>query len=387
MRQINADQLVERAHRQTGLDSFESDSFREGLEILVADANRGGAYNDAGVAYFEAQAVHYLALRLRIDDYIRRHPDVLTAPIRAPIVVLGMPRTGTTLASNLLATDRRHRSILSWESNDPTPPPTSETLFTDPRAQAALTAERERQAANPEAGRFYMASAVFPTECTMIQAHDFKSLLWESHGRLPAYGEWLLNCDMTSAYAYHRRFLQVLQHKAPGAWNLKMPSHSLNVRWLLEAYPDARMVWTHRDPFTATGSLCSLITNTHRRLMDEPDRAWIAANYPPQLAEHANRLMRKRDEIGHERVYDLHYAAVMRDPIGEMRRLYAWLGESFTPQVEQGMRDWLQANPQGKWGRHAYRLDEWGLSPQALRPYFAEYLARYDVEPEGVDVG
>ncbi|MDB5447326.1 MAG: sulfotransferase family protein [Phenylobacterium sp.] len=380
---MNADQLVERAHRQTGVDSFHSQSFREGLEILVADANRGGQYNDKGVDYFEAQATHFLSVRLKLDDYIRRNPEVLEVPIKAPVVVLGIPRTGTTLASNLLATDPARRSILTWEADDPVPPPTAETLFTDPRALAALEAERERQALNPEAGRFYMSSAVFPTECTFIQAHDFKSLFWESHGRLPGYAEWVLSCDMTSAYDHHRRFLQVLQQKAPGAWNLKMPSHALHIRWLLEAYPDARMIWTHRDPFTVTGSLCSLISNTHLRLMDEPDLAWVAQNYPPQLAEHANRVMRKRKEIGHDRIFDLHYADMTRDPIATMRRLYAWLGDAFTPEVEAGMRAWLQANPQGKWGKHAYRLEQWGLSPEKLRPHFADYLAEYDIEREG----
>src|SRR5690349_10011821 len=127
VREINADQLVERAHRQTGLDSFASPSFREGLEILVSDANRVGRYSDAGVLNFETQAIHYLGVRLKIDDYIRRNPEVLDVPIKAPVVVLGIPRTGTTLASNLLATDPARRSILSWESDDPVPPPTRET--------------------------------------------------------------------------------------------------------------------------------------------------------------------------------------------------------------------------------------------------------------------
>jgi len=380
---MNAAQIVERAQRETGLDRFHSDSFREGLELLVSDANRVGRYSDAGVAHFEGQSVHYLSMRLRVDDYIRRNPEVLDAPIRAPVVVLGLPRTGTTLTSNLLATDPARRSILTWESDDPVPPPAADALHTDPRALAALAAERARIAENPSAGRFYMSSAVFPTECTMIQAHDFKSLLWESHGRLPGYAEWILGCDMTSAYDYHRRFLQVLQHKAPGAWNLKMPSHSVHIRWLLEAYPDARMVWTHRDPFTVTGSLCSLIANAHLRVMDEPDDAWIAQNYPPQLAIHANRVRAKRQEIGHERIFDLHYADMTREPIDTMRRLYAWLGDDFTPQVEEGMGRWLRENPQGKWGKHAYKLDRWGLSPEKLQPYFADYLAEYDIEREG----
>jgi hypothetical protein len=383
VRQLNANQLVERAHSKTGLTSFHSESFREGLELLVSDVNSVGQYNDAGLQFFESFALRFLSIRLKVDDYIRQNPEVLDAPVKAPIFVLGIPRTGTTLASNLLATDPARRSVLAWEAASPVPPATSETLRTDPRALAALQAERERQAANPAAGRFYMASAIFPTECTFIQGQDFKSLIWEAHGRLPAYAEWMLSCDMSSAYEHHRRFLQVLQHKAPGCWNVKMPSHAMYLDHLLAAYPDARLVWTHRDPFTAAGSLCSLIGSRHAQVMDEPDRAWIAQNYPRQLAEHPRRVMRKRREIGQERVYDLHYADMMRDPVAAMRGLYAWLGDEFTPEVESGMRTWLTANPQGKWGKHQYKLAEWGLSEASLAPLFADYLAEYDIEREG----
>jgi hypothetical protein len=162
-----------------------------------------------------------------------------------------------------------------------------------------------------------------------------------------------------------------------------MPSHALHVRWLLKAYPDARLVWTHRDPYTATGSLCSLIGNAHSRFLGYVDRAWIGANYPAQLAEHANRMMAVRDEIGRDLVYDLHYADMLRDPIATFRRLYAWLGDDFTPQVEASMQAWLDINPQGKFGRHEYQLADYGLSKATLEPCFADYLARYDVEREG----
>jgi hypothetical protein len=228
-----------------------------------------------------------------------------------------------------------------------------------------------------------MSSAIFPVECSFIMSHDFKSTFQESMGRLPEYGEWLLSCDMTSAYDYHRRFLQVLQHNAPGVWNLKMPSHALYLDYLLAAYPDARLVWTHRDPFVATCSRCSIISNHHLRTMDTPDYAWCGQLYPRQGAEHVNRIMRKRRELGHDRFYDQHYADLIRDPIESMCKLYGWLGDDFTPALEEGMRSWLKANPQGKWGKHEYKFEQWGLSMASMRPLFAEYLSNYDVELEG----
>jgi len=377
------EELVGEAQRVTGLSAFYSESFREGLEILVSEINRLDSFTPDGVAHFEKRAVSSLASRLKVDEYIRRNPDVLDAPIKAPVVVLGMPRTGSTLLNNLLATDPRRRSPLGWEYDDPTPPPAAGELFTGPRAMAALDAEAQSRAANPKALRFRPVSAIFPVECAHIQAHDFKSLFWEAHGPMPAYSEWILSCDMTSAYDYHRRFLQVLQHRAPGVWNLKMPSHAVHIEWLLKAYPDARLIWTHRDPFAATGSLFSLIANTHERTMGKADRLYIAKNYPQQMSEHVDRMRAARERIPPSRLYDHSYAEIVRDPIGAVRKIYAWLGDEFTPEVQSGMRRWLDQNPQGKWVTHAYKLDEFGLTIEDLRPHFAAYLSQHDIELEG----
>lgn len=169
MRQVNAEQIVEKARNSSGLDGFDNESFREGLEILVADVNRAG-WSDSGIDWFESMAIGGLANRLKIDDYILRHPQVLEQPIKAPIFVLGMPRTGTTMASNLLAVDPAKRSLLAWMVDDPVPPAPFGERFTDPRLMTALEAERKRRAENPAAGRFYMFSAAFPTECIHIHA-------------------------------------------------------------------------------------------------------------------------------------------------------------------------------------------------------------------------
>ena len=387
MRPLNADKIVEKAHLAAAVDRFDNESYREGLEILVRDANAVAQFHDRGRDAFETQAVQVLKLRLQVEDYIRSHPDVTMQPVVAPVVVLGIPRTGTTLTSNLLGVDPARRSLLEWESNDLVPPAAPGALTTDPRARAALAQEDERRRHSPTGGRIHTSSAIFPTECTFITAQDFKSLVWDSWGRLPEYADWILECDMRSAYDHHRRVLQVLQHTNPGPWNLKMPSHSVHIRGLLQAYPDARIVWTHRDPFTASASLFSLITAAHRRALDEPDRDWIRTKYPHQLAVHANRPLAVRKEIGHDCMYDVHYADLVRDPISTMRCLYEWLGDPFSDVAEERMRQWLVENPQGKWGKHDYQLSGWDLTIEDLAPYFAEYLAEFDVELEGKGMG
>jgi hypothetical protein len=377
-----ADQLIEAACHQTGLNRFDRETFREGLGILLDDFNRAGN-PDSGIERMRGAVVAALAVRLKTTEYLRQHPELLQRPIERPVFVMGIPRTGTTLLSNLLAADPARRSPLTWEIDDPVPPATSATLYSDPRALTRLEAEKRMLAARPDAGKYYRGSVIYPNECVFIMGNDFKTLMLESRGKLPAYRDWIFSTDVTSAYEYHKTFLQILQSQAPGVWNLKMPSHALFVPTLLKVYPDARLIWTHRDPITATGSLCSLITLGHMAFMGRTDKDWLRENYPWQCEQHANRLMDARDQIGEQRIIDVHYADLLRDPLGTMRKLYGALGDEFTPSAEAGMRAWVEDNPQDKFGRHEYKLAQFGLTPEAVRARFERYLARYHVEPEG----
>ena len=382
MAKLVADQLIETAQKQTGLDRFDSDSFREGLEVLIADMN-AISMTDAGQERNEASLVKLLADRLKTTDYLAGRPELLERPIERPVFVFGIPRTGTTLLSNLLACDPARRSPLTWEIDDPVPPATGATLRTDPRALARLEQEKARLAANPGAGKYYRNSAVYPNECIFFMAHDFKALALESRGKLPNYRDWLLSTDMSSAYLYHKRFLQLLQADAPGIWNLKMPSHALWLDTVREIYPDARLVWTHRDPFTAIGSFCSIITLGHRGFTGDADLEWIGQDCTYQTNEHLNRIMDFRERNGEDSIVDLHYDELTKSPIETMRALYKAIGDDFTPEAEAAMTQWLADNPQGKFGKHEYKLEQYGLSVEQLAPGFERYLSRYDVAREG----
>ncbi len=380
---LTVEHLVDAARQATGLEDFGGDSFREGLKILVADIN---ADKERPVEFVQRNAgmmTKALIDRLSVIDAVAQRPEVLKTPIERPVFVMGAPRTGTTLLSNLLAADPARRSPLKWELDDPAPPPTTATLYTDPRALAAVEADKQLLAAFPEAGKYNPWRPLYPHECVLIMAHDFKTLMWESAGKLPGYREFIFQTDTTSAYEYHKKWLQLHQADAPGIWNLKMPSHSMFVETLLKVYPDARLVWTHRDPFTATGSLCSLITTGHMAFAGRVDMEWIGQNYPRQAAEHVDRAMDARARIGHDRIIDVQYADMVRDPIGTLRTLYKALGDYFTPEAKQAVNDWLAENPQGKFGKHEYKLAQYGLSREKLEPLFERYLASYDVEPEG----
>jgi hypothetical protein len=383
---LNADEMIESATKLTGLDRFDADTYREGLDVLVGDVNSGidkGWFIESGVAQIEKDGVHYLSTRLKIADYLRSNPELESRKIERPVFVMGVPRTGTTLLSNLLAADPGRRSPLTWEIDDPVPPATTDTLKTDPRALARLEQERKMLEAMPEMGKYYRSSAIYPNEDVFIMAGDFKTLMIESKGRLPAYKDFIFSCDMTSSYAYHKKFLQVLQDKAPGVWNLKKPSHALFLETLFATYPDARVIWTHRDPYAAAASLCSIISLSHKRHMGKVDTEWLAQDYPWQAAEHANRIMDFRDKYGEDKIIDVHYDAMLDDPLGTMKTLYQTLGDEWTGEAEQAISGWLADNAQDKFGKHEYKLAQYGLSKEQLDPLFERYLSRYDVAREG----
>jgi len=380
--QLVAAELIEQARRETGLERFDSDSFREGLDVYLDDLN-AGVPNEGAFERLRQHTVQLLAARLKTTDYLERRPELLERPVERPVFVFGIPRTGTTLLSNLLATDPARRSPLTWEIDDPVPPATTATLHTDPRAVERLEFEQQMLAARPEMGKYYRSSAIYPNECVFFMAHDFKTLMLESRCTRLKYRDWLLDTDMTSAYRYHKRFLQLLQADAPGNWNLKMPSHALWLDTLLEVYPDARLVWTHRDPYTALGSFCSIINLSHTIFQTGVSPEWIGDNCLWQLDQHVNRIMDFRERNGEDSIIDVHYAEMVENPIETMRGLYAALGDDFSASVEQGMRTWLEDNPQDKFGKHEYKLAQFGLSQERAAPVLARYERMYEVRSEG----
>ena len=380
---LNTDQLIAAAQKSCGHTDFGGDSFAEGLGLLVADINADTARPTEFVQRNAGMITKILIDRLMVINALKERPEILAERVEKPVFVLGLPRTGTTLLSNLLAADPARRSALKWELENPVPPPTTATLFSDSRALAAQEEDRALLAAYPEAGKYNPWRPFYPHECVMIFQHEFNTLALESMGKLRNYRDFVFGSDWSAGYAYHKKFLQLHQVDAPGIWNLKMPSHALNIEALLATYPDARLIWTHRDPYAATGSLCSLITTGHMAFSGGVDVEWIGENYPWQAAQHAERAMDARARIGHDRIIDVHYAEVARDPIGQMRQLYAALGDDFTPDAEAGMAAWLADTPHGKFGRHEYKLDQFGLTKGAIAPLFERYLAEYAVEMEG----
>ncbi len=383
MKLPSVDEALAMARERTGLVDIDSDSWREGFAVILEDMHDPRA-SDGGRQMVINRAVDALANRLRVHAYVREHPEVREQKIERPLIILGMPRTGTTVASYLLNQDPARRSLLKWEAINSVPPATTETLRTDPRCLAMLEQEKQVLALIKQSGRAipHWEDADGPTECMFLHEQDFKGLLWDSFTPTTRYAEWIMGTDVTSAYEYQKLVLQILQSGAPGTWNLKMPSHSVHLETLLKVFPDAVLVWAHRDPFTATGSLCNLLMLPASMTLkpEAIDKAYLGQNVKMQMREHVMRPLRVRERIGDERFFHLHYADLLRDPIGAIRALYHFAGIALTTDAETRMLAWLNENPQHKLGVTRYTLAEYGLSRAELEPVFEEYLAAFDIE-------
>ena len=354
---------------------FESESFREGLELVTRTINNSTALTDARRKIIAGLAIKFLVNRLRIAYYARRHPEILSRPIERPLVILGVPRTGTTALSHLLSLDPSRRPLLDWEAPDSVPPPTQETLRTDPRC-LALKEENKTFLDTPAEMHFLQPD--LPTECIISHAHDFKSILWYGIAENPEYTKWLIDCDMTSAYAFHKLQLQVLQAHTHGRWTLKAPAHSLAIPTLRKFYLDARIIWTHRDPYTAFASACSF-TGATRATFAEFNQSAMGESFLALFTQHLARPMAYHAKAGSGSLYNLHYVDFMRDPIGEVRKIYDWLGDPLSPELETRFHKWVAQNKKGKFGKHSYDLERFALTKEMLRPRFADYIARYNV--------
>jgi hypothetical protein len=376
---LTFDDVVAAAREKTGgLPDPDIDSWQEGLQILLADHARTDSLTERGWGIMKSRYVDALATRMQVDDYIRKNPAVLDAPVKRPVFILGMPRTGTTVASYLMDADPANRSLLRWEAYNVTPPAAPGALKTDTRCLAELAKDEAMLKANPNVGATHWEPGDGPTECVHLVAQDFRTLMYVAMTEVPTYADRMLFCDMSTAFEHRKRVLQILQSTNGGRWVLKMPSDSLYIRQIFKTFPDAKVIWTHRDPYATFASSVSMRGQSRLIFNKDSGLDYMRQYFPVQMAFHLMRPL----EVSQERpddVYHLYYDDMMADPIAQMRKIYRWLGDEWTPETESGMRGWLQANPQGKHGKHSYSLEQWGFSKKELEPYFSDYLKAHPV--------
>ena len=372
------DDVVRAAREKSGAPDPDSVSWREGLEILLRDHAQQDVLTEPGAAMIKNRYVDALAARMQVDEYIRRNPNVLGAPVQRPVFILGMPRTGTTMVSYLMDADPANRSLLRWEANKAAPPAAPGALKSDPRCLAEVAKDELILKAAGKMAAAHWEPGDGPTECVHLLAQDFRSVMLAVLSTTPTYHDWILFTDMATAFAHRKRVLQILQSTNAGRWVLKMPSDSLFIRQLFKTFPDAKVIWTHRDPYAAFASSVSMRGQSRAMFNKDPGLDYMRERFPLQLALHAARPL----EVSRERpndIYHVYYDDLVVDPLAQMRKIYAWLGDSWTEATETGMQGWLKENPQGRFGKHSYSLSEWGFSRKDLEPYFSDYLQSHPV--------
>jgi hypothetical protein len=386
---LEPEKLIARARRSSGKTDLGDDGFRIGLERLCASLDGEAGLTPLGRTIARRELLRWLGNRLEMQDWWSRHPEISKQVIERPLFVVGMGRTGTTILHDLLAQDPGSRVPHSWELWQPCPPPEREHADDDPRI-AALDAELSgTDRLMPEFKKMHPMGAQLAQECVAITAHEFASMIHQTAYGVPSYASWLQGeADLAPVYAAHRRFLQLLQWRWPAPrWVLKSPGHLWALGPLLGEYPDARLVQTHRDPLRVVASLASLVETLRGLTSWRVDRRAIAREWMEQIAAALDASVdaRQQGRVGPDRIIDLQFKALLRDPFVAIRQIYSRYDMEYTPEIEARMRRFLAENPGDKYGKHEYRFSDTGLDVGEARERFRRYVEYFDVPAEALD--
>jgi hypothetical protein len=377
---LNEQQLVALACERAQADDFGPDTWQVGLEALVRALNDEGNLNALGESVYADQIVGLLASRLAIEGWYAKHPVIDEQQIVTPLFGIGLPRTGSTALSFLLACDQSRRSLRTWEASSPCPPPETATEHTDPRiAQSAVGIEMSHQMF-PDFVGMLPSSPTGPSECLHLMALNFHSELFQGMATLPSYTAWLLSCDMEPTYRYHKRVLKLLQWRCPPErWSLKTPAHMTTIDGLEAVYPDARFVMTHRDITAVLPSVCAVKEALSTPLTDSFDNLALGRHEHMIWLESIRRLVAFRNDGREDRFADVSFSDMQEDPIGAMERLYAQLGDELTADTRDRMAEWWEESAKER--RQGGRPDPaaYGLDLDAIRKDFAFYHEQFDI--------
>jgi len=383
---LDADALVAEARARTGLDDFGSDDFWEPYRIFVASLRDEAKLHTVGRLIARDDLLNSLQVRLELTDWRRRHPEIAQEPIERPIFITGLPRTGTSITHELLAADPRHRAPRHWECRNPCPPPERARYTTDPRIEKADRQIRLWCEIVPEYDTMHELGGDIPVEDVQLMAHSFVSDEWMGRHVVPSYAAWYNACDRVPAFRFHRQMLQNLQWRCRGdRWVLKSPSHMSQLDALLAVYPDARIVFTHRDPIRILPSVVSILYSTAWVRSDEVDAdamaGWFTGETCRALLDGMIAL-RESGKLPPEQCYDLHYSALMKDPVAALAGMYAHFGIDYPESARQAQRDYVANKPRGRHGAHRYDFSDTGADLETERARFADYYERFRVEIE-----
>ncbi len=377
--------LFRDAQESAGLRDFGDDPFREALSALLKSLREEAPLNDLGRGMFRARIVESLVTRLRTQDWISRHPEILEEEIDDPLVVVGLMRTGTTMLHRILASDPRCHAAAWWETRFPAPAGDLNWNEPDPRIPPALAEVAAILEADPRQASIHPWDALAPDEEILLLEHSFLSHVPEAFANLPSYRDWISHEDWTPAYAYLKKLLQFLQWQkrqrglTRERWVLKTPGHLGYIDTLFSVFPGARVIQTHRDPLETIPSAASMNHALWAIYSDDAAANQAGAQWQERLAWATARCMESRGRFDRDRFVDIWFEDALRDPIGEIARAYEVFGIEMTSAARDAMESWRADHPRGERPPHEYSLEDYGLTEAGIKDAFSAYRAKYIV--------
>ncbi len=370
---MTPDEAIANAVEGTGLEDFGPDGWREGLERTL-DGFARAPLNDQARAAAQGKVVYDLSNRLKIEQWYKDHPEVADEQVEGPVLVCGLPRTGTTATLGMMATDPRYRFLRGWEANSPLPPPVADEESEDPRVIAA-----RKMAAQMDMSRHIIDPDGPEEDLAMLAPLNCHAY----NGAYPMpldYLDWWMTAEFASTYAYNHRVYRLLQsRRGPKLWLLKAPVHLFQFEAFLAEWPDTRFVWTHREPAKVIPSVSSLQygLNEERSVPGALDKLAYGPAFTTFWRKGMDRALAARDRIGEDRFIDVFNDDVVADPIGTFAAIYEKLGFEFTPVMREGLEAYNQRNAKGAHGEHRYTAEEYGTSREEIREAFSDYIERF----------
>lgn len=379
--------LAEATARSGGLTDFGDDSFRPALAALLEALDEEGGLSDIGRTRLRARIVERLQNRLGLEDYVRRYPQIDDEKVDDPIVIVGLPRTGTTLLQRILGCDSRLHPMLYWETRYPVPMSDPLPPGPDPRIALARAEVDAMIAANPNLLSIHPWDAEAADEEGMLIEHSFHGY-FDAYADMPGYSEWLWQADHVPAYRHLQRMLKFIQWQKRRRgeralrWALKAPHHLRQIDVLFKVFPGARVIQTHRDPLKTVPSSGSFIYNLRRVYMQDPDPKRAARQRSAIYARGMVQTMRYRDLNPSAPFLDVWFADTVRRPLDVVESVYRFIGLELPDDVAARMQRHLEHNRREKRPPHDYDVDFFGLSEQQIKHDFAAYRERY-ILPRG----
>jgi hypothetical protein len=370
-----ATDLIETAKRRSGLDDFGEGAFFEALSRLLESSQDEARLNLIGKIALKTDVLETLCARLQMERDRRLYPDITRREIHEPLFIVGLPRSGTSVLHRLLGADPEHRSPLMWEVRSPSPPTRDDEK---PRIQRATQSCNFFNWLVPTFRYVHTVGAEVPQECVSLMTPTFLSDQFDAMYYVPSYRAWFFRQDLRPAYKYHRRFLQHLQFRRPGRrWILKAPTHMFAMPALLSMYPNALFVQTHRTPVDSMASVASLVTILRSAFSDAVDPLIVCREAIDYWSETMDKFLRERDRLPKNRICDIQYDDIRRQPIDAVRRIYEFFGWSLSQEAEQRMRVIVASQAERQSANHRYDLSQFGSSAEEVLSVFATYCQRF----------